>query len=161
MTSETKASRRPRSIGGPKLGESCGPQAKRLASVILEVLAGTRTPIDAAAAVGITLPNYYQVETRALQGLLKACEPRPRGRVRTTASEVASLQKENQRLQRELGRQQALVRASQRAVGVAPPPTRSATGKKGRKRRTTVRALSIVARLNQEQPATPENLGGE
>ncbi|QVL31033.1 hypothetical protein KIH39_19585 [Telmatocola sphagniphila] len=75
--SEAKAPRRSRSIGGPKLGESCGPQAKRLASVILEVLAGARTPTDAATAVGISLPNYYQVETRALQGLLKACEPRP------------------------------------------------------------------------------------
>ena len=102
-----------------------------MAAAILEVLAGARTPTEAATALGLSVPRYYQVETQALRGLLQACEPKPRGRVRTVETEVKTLSKENQRLQRELTRHQALARAAQRAVGLAPPaPVVSKTGKK-------------------------------
>ena len=52
-------------------------EANRLAVAILEVLAGLRTPADAAAALGISVPRYYQLETRALEGMVTALEPRP------------------------------------------------------------------------------------
>ena len=55
-------------------------EAQRVAAAILEVLAGVRTPTEAAAAVGLSVPRYYLWEQRALEGLVRACEPRPRAR---------------------------------------------------------------------------------
>ena len=137
-------------VGGSDLGKDRGVEAKRLAAAILEVLAGARTPTEAATALNLSVPRYYQVESRALQGLLQACEPKPRGRVRSIKTEVETLSKENQRLQRELTRHQALARAAQRAVGLSPPaPVVNKSGKKPRKRRVA-RALSVAERLKQE-----------
>jgi hypothetical protein len=55
-------------------------------------------------------------------------------------------------LQREVTRQQALVRAAQRSVGLAPPaaPPPKAPGKRARRRRPVARALSVAARLHQD-----------
>jgi hypothetical protein len=137
-------------VGGADLGKDRGVEAKRLAAAILEVLAGARTPTEAATALGLSVPRYYQVEVQALRGLLQACEPKPRGRVRSVETEVKTLSKENQRLQRELTRHQALARAAQRAVGLSPPtPVVNKAGKKPRKRRVA-RALSVAERLKQE-----------
>jgi hypothetical protein len=137
-------------VGGADLGKDRGAEAKRLAAAILEVLAGARTPTEAATALNLSVPRYYQVESRALQGLLQACEPKPRGRVRSIKTEVETLSKENQWLQRELTRHQALARAAQRAVGLSPPaPVVHKTGKKPRKRRVA-RALSVAERLKHE-----------
>ena len=55
-------------------------EAKRLAAVILDVLAGSRTPTQAAEGLEQSLPRYYQLEARGLGGLQEPCEPRPRGR---------------------------------------------------------------------------------
>ena len=107
-------------VGGADLAKERGQEAKRLAAAILEVLAGARTPTEAAASLELSLPRYYQLEAQALRGLLAACEPRPRGRVRTVKHEVETLRKENQRLQRELTRHQALARAAQRTIGLSP-----------------------------------------
>jgi hypothetical protein len=137
-------------VGGADLGKDRGVEAKRLAAAILEVLAGARTPTEAATALSLSVPRYYQVEAQALRGLLQACEPKPRGRVRSVETEAKTLAKENQRLQRELTRHQALARAAQRAVGLAPPaPVVNKSGKKPRKRRVA-RALSVAERLKQE-----------
>jgi hypothetical protein len=40
--------------------------------VILEVLAGVRSPSEAAKVLEITAPRYYQLETRTLVGMLRA-----------------------------------------------------------------------------------------
>jgi hypothetical protein len=137
-------------VGGADLGKDRGVEAKRMAAAILEVLAGARTPTEAATALSLSVPRYYQVEAQALRGLLQACEPKPRGRVRSVETEVKTLSKENQRLQRELTRHQALARAAQRAVGLSPPtPVVTKAGKKPRKRRVA-RALSVAERLKQE-----------
>jgi hypothetical protein len=142
--------RKKHQVGGMDLGKDRGAQAKRLAAAILEVLAGARTPTEAAAALELSVPRYYQLEVQALRGLLEACEPRPKGRVRTAKSEVQTLTKENQRLQRELTRHQALARAAQRTIGLSPPtPAVNKNGKKLRKRRVA-RALSVAERLKHE-----------
>ncbi len=86
--------------------------ANRVAAAILEVLAGVRTPTDAAQALVVSVPRYYQLEQRALEGLIAACEPRRLGRVQTSESRVSALEREVQRWQLECARQQALVRAS-------------------------------------------------
>src|SRR5262245_41944212 len=119
-------------------------EAQRLAAVILDVLGGMRTPTQAAQAVSISLPRYYQLETRAMAGLVAACMPRAKGRQRTPASEALALSKENQKLRQELTRQQTLVRLAQRSVGLTPPVV---SPKAKRKRRPTVRALTAAAQL--------------
>ena len=122
-----------------------------MAAAILEVLAGARTPTEAAQTLGLSVPRYYQIETRALTGLLAACESRPKGRQPNPANETIGLRQENQRLQQEVTRQQSLARAAQRAVGLSPPsPTPAAkAGKRTRKRRMA-RALSVAKRLQTD-----------
>ena len=49
--------RAPRTTGGVNLGQESSREAKRLAAAILEVLAGERTPAQAAQALAISLPR--------------------------------------------------------------------------------------------------------
>ena len=144
-------------------------EAQRLAAAILEVLAGVRTPMDAAAAVGLSVPRYYLWEQRAVEGLVLACEPRPLGKAASPQRQIAVLQKEVVRLQHYCSRQQALVRASQRTIGLAPPPhpmskpgsktigktVAGGASKVRRKRRPVVRAMKAVAAL-RAAPASEE-----
>jgi hypothetical protein len=118
-------------------------ESKCLAVVILEVLAGVRTPGQAAEVLQVSLPRYYQLEARALRGLVGACEPKPKGRQRQAASAEAALRRENEHLRREVTRQQSLVRL-----------TKATTGKK-RKRRPCVRALQLAGRLRSEAAGPP------
>lgn len=130
-------------------------EANRLAVVILEVLAGGRTPLDAAKALGVTPPRYYQLETRALQGLVAALEPRPKVRQPSLEGRIAQLERELGEARRECLRQQALVRTAQRSLGIKPPPV--ADGKppgkdavRRKKRRPAVRALKAARALAQD-----------
>jgi hypothetical protein len=147
---------RPRGQSGAHrdLGEGASAEAKRLAAAILEVLAGARTPTDAAQTLGLSLPRYYLLEDRALHGMLVACEPRTIGRGPSPESALAALRRECDQLRRECGRQQALVRAAQRTIGLAPPtpPARGPErdGKKRRRRRPTARALRAAAQLKKD-----------
>lgn len=122
--------------------------ARKLAAVILEVLAGLRTPTDAAVALEVSLPRYYACELRALQGLVGACEPLPRGRQPTAQGEIAGLKRRCEQLQQQLVRQQALLRLAQRSIGLSPatPPT-SKPGKGKRRRRPRLRALQAIEQL--------------
>jgi hypothetical protein len=130
--------------------------ARQTAAAVLEVLAGLRTPPSAAEALGITPMRYYVLETRALEGLVKACQPKPKGRVRNPDSELAWARRECERLRRECLRQQSLVRMAQRAIGLTSLATSVAkpTDKKSRRRRPIVRALKAVAVLREEGGST-------
>ncbi|MCZ7607572.1 MAG: hypothetical protein M5U25_16195 [Planctomycetota bacterium] len=97
------------------------PEARRQAALILEVLCGVRTATDASKAMGIALPRYYLLETRALQGFILALEPLPRGPQKDPASEIAALKRLLSRQKQELARNQSLLRASQRAMGLPAP----------------------------------------
>ena len=143
-----------RQLTAPRPGaSSAGAETKRAAAVVLEVLAGVRTPTSAAAVLGIKLPRYYLLEERAVQGLISACEPRRRGRTVTLDRRLAQMERELAVARRDLGRQQALARTTQRALGLpaavaASPPSTPAgkaragtTEPKRRKRRPSVRAL--------------------
>jgi hypothetical protein len=157
-TSRSEGVRRVVRRGGPPHGTT---EAKQRAAAILEVLAGTRTPAQAAADLGTSVPRYYLWEQRALQGLVTACEPRPQGRVPNDARRIAELERSVARWERECLRQQALARAMQRAVGLSAPPAgkpTAAAGKKSRRRRPTVRALRAAAALrsNCSSPETPQ-----
>jgi len=148
------ARRQPKKPGGPGLGQDQSAEAKRLAAAVLEVLAGARTPAQAAAALGMSLPRYYQREWQALRGLLAGCETRPQGRQRRPERELSALRQQVQRLERDLARQQSLVRLAQRTVGLAPPaPAPAKVAGKKRPRRPTARALHVAQRLQQDSPA--------
>jgi hypothetical protein len=150
----TKPSRLRHTPGGAGLGKDAGHEAQRLAAAILEVLAGVRTPGQAAEAFGVSQARYFQMETRAMQALVAGCEPRPRGPGHSADQELAALKRQHERLQRELSRQQTLVRLAQRNIGLAPPkpaldkPSGKDKGKK-RRRRPVVRALRAAEVLQQ------------
>ena len=140
-----------------------GVEAKRRAAVILEVLAGMRTPAGAATVLGIRLPRYYLWEERAVHGLVTACERRPQGRIVSPDRQITKLERELALTRRDLARHQALARTAQRALGLPAPaeahPSGAASGKgKGksrdapsgarpRRRRPTVRALRAARQL--------------
>lgn len=145
----------------PKLRglEGADGEERRLCAVILEVLGGGRTPSEAAGAIGVSAARYYALEARALGGLLDACRRRPKGRRKTPQAELEKLRSDQKRLESQCARLQALVRASQRAVGLAPPPPppkgkedRGAAGgkKRRRARRPQVRALRAAKSLDGE-----------
>lgn len=153
--------------GAKTLGEGRSSQANQRAAVILESLAGERTATQAAAALGMTVPNFYLLERKALLGLLRACEPQPKGKPKPGLErKVEQLQRELARCQRECQRQAALVRATQRAVGLPPPPAARETGKPGdrkrvrRRRRVEARGLRAarVLRQNSAGQKPPDGL---
>ncbi len=45
-------------------------RAKRSAALVLEVLAGVRTPSEASTALGVSTMRYYVLERRALEGMV-------------------------------------------------------------------------------------------
>lgn len=157
----------PKSQPKPKkpqpLGKNSSSEANRRAAIVLEVLAGIRTPGQAAEALKLSVNYYYVLERKALQGLLAACRPSPKG------PPGPSLERQLQQLQLQLAqcrnecqRQAALVRATQRAVGLpapaAPKPQPSKksdakTTRKRRRRRPSVRALRAAAKLRQNSAA--------
>lgn len=148
--------RNPRSVApGRQTGSQ---QARKTAAAVLEVLGGVRTPMQAAEALGVSLPRYYLLESRALQGLLDACEPRPAGPPVRPEKQLEKLRKETEKLKHESARYQALARATQRTVGLQPPKKgKKAGGRKKRRRKPTVRALKAAEGLRKgAEPGTHE-----
>jgi len=143
-------------------------EANRIAVAILEVLAGLRTPAEAAQALQISVPRYYVLETRALEGMVAGCEPKPLGKQPTPETRIAALEKELQQVRHQCDRQQALVRVAQRTMGLSLPAARSGKQKadadrapaKRRRRRPTVRALRAAKTLreNSSMPPAAEGL---
>jgi transposase len=150
MMSESKSKPKRKRRSGPKTPDGSA-QARRTSAVILEVLAGVMGPGEAAEMLGVSGATYYKVEARALEGLVQACETRPRrGRARTAQSELSQLQQEHAKLERECTRQQSLVRLLQRAAGVKAKRSgkgaqKGAAGKA--KRKPSVRALRLAKEL--------------
>jgi len=157
----------PRSAG-PKV-DGGSPEARRVTAAILEVLAGAVTPTDAARALGVSVGRYYQLECRALSGMVAGCEPRTKGPGRSLERELAALAREHERTKRELLRTQALARAAQRAVGLSALHAPKKPGGKPGKRhhKPVVRAMRAAERLKSSvtEPAIgaaarSENLAG-
>ena len=147
---------RPRQATPKLCPEGVSREARQQAAAILEVLAGVRTPTEVAQQLAISLTRYYIMEGRALQGLVAACAPRPQGRVRTAASELAALRRECEQLRRQVARQQALLRVTERTVGLAgaaPSAKSESVSPKKRHRKPKVRALQAAAVL--QEPVAP------
>ncbi len=152
--SAAKKPRRERSPG-PRV-EGGSRDARRVAALILEVLAGQRTPTDAARELGVSVTRYYGVEAQALEALVAACEPKPRGPHRSASALIAKLEKKVAQLEKECARRQALIRLSQRALGLGKPaePERK-PGKRGPKR-PVVRALKAASQLDTAAPPSDQ-----
>jgi hypothetical protein len=131
------------------LGAEASERAKKSAVAVLQVMAGLRTPVEAATALGVTANRYYQLETRGLRALLVAMEPRPRGRALRPEAQVERLTREKARAERESARYLALLRASQKTLGLAPKgvEARDSRDKRGRRRRPRMRAETVISAL--------------
>lgn len=149
---------KPQKTTRPGAGLRGSPEAKKKASVVLEVLAGLRSPPSGAAALGVSVQRYYMIEVRALQGLLTALDAKLKpGAPPSPETTLRKVVAERDRLERELLRAQALLRVAQRAVGLQPPePPSAKQGKAGPgKRKTrapTVRARRAVDELRKLPP---------
>ena len=143
-------------------------QAKTTAAVVLEGLTGLRSAPASAVALGITVARYYAVEAQAVAGLLAACEPAPPGPAPGLASEreLARLRQQHRLQEQELTRLRAVLRTTQRSLGVPPaaPVVVSATtskpgetkARRRRPRRPVVRAMTVVRRLLATAPAVTD-----
>lgn len=151
------------------VGQTSSGEANRRAAAILEVLAGERSPSEAAAALEVSLPYFYLLERKALEGLVRACEVQPKGPPPPSAAEKLTLAEQQlASAQREIQRLAALVRVTQRALGLAErvvperpgkgaeKPQGKRAGKRAR-RRPAVRALRAAqtARQNAVKNSLP------
>jgi hypothetical protein len=130
-------------------------EAQRMAAVILEVLAGVQSPPTAAELLKVSLARYYQLEARALAGLLAALAPRPRGKQPSLEKRLRQLEKELEAARRACARQEALVRLTQRTLGLAAltkakPAVAGPKGKSRKPRRPMVRALKAAQTLREQ-----------
>jgi hypothetical protein len=122
--------------------QSSSEEARRRAAVILEVLAGIVGPTDASRVLGIGVQHYYQLERRALCGLILGCEPQPKGpRGPGLEEQLAAVQRELADCRRECLRQAALVRITQRAIGL--PASQVPAQRSDAKPKKAVRSKSV------------------
>ncbi len=136
--------------------------ARRQAVIVLELLTGLRSTAEASEALGCSLARVYQLEARALQGVVTAMEPRPRGRQPDMEKRVADVLREKQALADELARTQALLRTAYRSFGM---PASRATGKTdprpaGKRRRHPSRARKAIARIALGEAETADKPPG-
>ena len=141
-----------RSLSRPLL---CDETVKKTATMILEVLAGLRSTTEAAQALEISSMRYYVLERRAMEGMVAALQPRPKGKRKGPERALNELRREKIRLEREVGRLQALVRAAQRTMKLPPLVSRDRRKEGGRKtRRPQARAEKTIALLRAPEPET-------
>jgi hypothetical protein len=149
---EAQAAKKCTAKDGPTL-KAGGPDARRRAATVLEVLAGVVTPGEAAKALGVGLPRYYMIERQALEHLVAGCAPQPKGKTRSVEKEVDLLKRQVKHLEQDCARYQAIARTAQRTLGLFPRE-KEAKDKAGRKaRRPSVRAMKIAATLKKEAAA--------
>lgn len=139
-------------------GFAASEPARKAASAVLQVMAGMRTPTEVSETLGIHVNRYYLLETRALSGMVRALEPLPRGRRQRPEAELERLSREKAKAERESSRYQALLRASQKAMGMGPMSEPKGQSKKPlaskKARRPRVRAKAVLEALSTPT-ATP------
>lgn len=137
------------------------PAARKAAVVVLEALSGVLSTAEAGQALGVSLSRYYQLEARALEGMLQALEPRPRGPQKTAESELKALKAEKRELERELRRHRSLLRAAQRSVGLSgQAPGRAKAARKRRGSRGATVRQTLRAALEGVEGDGPQPDGG-
>jgi len=170
MSTALQPEKKPRRAKGTVAAErtaKASPEARRAAAAILEVWGGVRTPQQAASALGLSVPRYYQIEQRAVGAIVASCEPRPRGPAVGGERRVRVLERQLAAGRRDLSRLQALLRTSQRTIGLPlaepakGPAKPAAGGKKRRSRRPTARSLKLAATLATDSPGENSDAGVE
>lgn len=124
-------------------------RAKQVVVAILEALSGELGTTEAAARLQISLSRYYQLEARALQGMLHAVEPRPKGPQKTPERELKALRAEKKGLEKELRRHQALLRAAHRSVGL-PARGKKASSKTRVRQKRGSRGATVLRTLRRD-----------
>jgi hypothetical protein len=135
--------------------EEFEPKVRQTAAYVLEVLAGVRTPEDAAHALQFSLPTYYNVEMRALRGLIAGCGPAMPGRTMVMANKLKGAEHRIAQLEQQVQRYQALLRAAQRGVGIAAPEPAPPKVAGKRRRKPRARALRAAAAIRGDERAAP------
>ena len=129
-------------------------EAKKHAAIVLEVLSGVRGPQEGCEVMGVSLSRYYQLETRGLQGLITALEPKPRGRQSRPEDEITKLHDENRRLKRDNIRNQSLLRSVERSMGIRSTIAgkgKTKAKKTGRRRVRVSRATRVIGALRKAE----------
>lgn len=131
-------------------------EARRIAAMMLEVMSGMRTPVEAAESLGMSQMKYYLAESRALQGMVTALEPRAKGRRAKKVEDVLEqVTRERDRLRRDVNRMTSLLRLVRKGARLGEPE--QDTTKNGRKRRKPVcRAEKLMTRLEEPTIAVEE-----
>ena len=104
--------------------------------------------------------RYYVMESRALQGLVEACEPRAGGAKARPELKLERLSREVDTLKKDVARYQALARASQKALGIAAPKPPEKKVDRKKRRKPVVRALKAVEGLRRSA-SPPESQPAE
>jgi len=161
QTDSNNTTKKRRGPGDGPVLKSGGRDARKTAALVLEVLSGELNPAEAAEILQVGLPCYYQIEKRAFEGLIQACEKDGRkGRQKSEAVRIRELEQELAMQQREVRRAQALLRAAQKVGGIATAvaEVRNRKPENGRKRRKPMaRALKAARSLRKEDEInTPE-----
>ena len=116
-------------------------RAKQRAAIVLAVLSGDCPIGEASRRLGISPPRYYHLERQGLEGLLRGLEGAGE------RHRIAKNTLEQVRLEHEVLRLQALVRATHKALALPPPPK-----PKGRPRKVPPRARKVIAQLRLATP---------
>lgn len=122
--------------------------SRKAVAAILEALSGEIGTSEAAEVLGVSHSRYYQLEAKALQGMLLAMEPRKRGIQKTPEREILGLQAEKKLLEKELRRHQSLLRAANRSLGLARQGRKKASSK-GRSKKRGVRGKTVLQTLRR------------
>lgn len=139
--------------------------AVRTGALLLEMLAGLRGPQETAEAMGVSQPRLYQLEAKALQAMIDALEPCPRGPKADPSKQVQAIELRCKKLETELRRYQALHRNATRSLNLPSPSKKVRAESKGektvkRRRRKTARAERVAQGLRvrldlEDQPEKP------
>lgn len=127
-------------------------------AIVLEVLAGSMQVEEASKRLNLQPPAYYNLENRAIRGLIKACEPSGKGPGENKDKKIKELEQEVTHLEREVRRYQSLTRAAQKAIGlqlsvekaVKPAPkAEKGNGRKKKSKPRKARGLRAAERLRK------------
>jgi hypothetical protein len=128
-------------------------RARQITTAVLEALSGEVGTTEAAEQLGVTLSRYYQLETKALAGMLAAVEPRTKGPQNSPDREIKALRAETKTLRKELRRHQSLLRAARRTVGLSTKKTKARTTKGPRRAKRGSRGKTVLQTLRPTDDA--------
>lgn len=142
-------------------GEDLDRLARARCLMILNVLSGDTPVSDAVAAAGISRGTYYQLETRALNGMLRALVPGAKEASEDSGpvSQIVSLEAKVKRLER-AGRRAERLLALTRKVVRGSAVTLSGRRTSSTRRGGSPSTISGERTEGSKAPSTPTKAGG-